>query len=244
MYKSTCGKKYVWSKKEISFLKRNFYKLNNTQLAGKLNLSLTIVRTKCYELGLKRIELERWTDEQVKYLIDNYKEIGDVELAEIFDLVYPKNKGWTLKHIEKKRNYLGLKRTEEELVKIKERNKLNGRFSINHWKRWSENNSPIGTIRTWKNKNKREYKVIKTDFGYVHYAPYLWTKHNGDIPDGYVIGFKDKNQLNCKIENLICIDRTTHVIRHRKKYFDKYPEELQESIILISKIKKIIKNGK
>lgn len=243
MYKSTSGKKYDWSKKEINFLKRNFYKLSNKQLAKELNLSNTMLRTKCYELGLKRMDLEYWTDEQVKYLIENYKKIGDVEIAEIFDLVYPKNKSWTKKHIEKKRKYLKLKRTIEELVNIRERNKMNGRFSINHWKRWSNKISPVGTIRIWKSKSGREFKVIKTEFGFVHLAPYLWMNEFGDIPEGNIIGFKDKNSLNCVIENLMCIERSVNAIRHRTKNFDLYTEEMKESIIIISKLKKILKNG-
>ncbi len=33
----------------------------------------------------------------------------------------------------------------------------------------------------------------------------VWVDHNGPIPDGYQVGFKDGNKANCAIENLMCM---------------------------------------
>lgn len=243
-YRSTAGKKIKWTDEDINFIKENFDQLTNPELATHLRLRLTSVRTKCHELGLKRMEMEYWTPEQIKFLKSNYKKIGGKELAEIFDIHYYKAKGWTLKHIEKKRMYLGLKRTPKQLQKIKERNRKNGCWAVSHYKRWLGRITPAGTVKTWRNQYGKPVKVIKTELGFVHYAPYLWMQHNGDIPEGYVIGFKDKNNMNVVIENLICITRQEHAIRHHYIGYDELPEELQTTVLLISKINKKIKNEK
>src|SRR5688572_22780245 len=113
--------KHEWTKAEINFIKKNFFRLTNPQLANALGLTLTLVRTKCYEMGLKRMELEYWTPAQIRFLKKNYGKYGDKELAEIFNKKWKKKKSWTLKHIEKKRLYLKLKRTPQQLRKIKDR---------------------------------------------------------------------------------------------------------------------------
>ena len=96
--------KIVFSDAEIQFIKDNFATMTNQQLADALGQKKTIVRTTGYKLGLKRMTLEYWTPPMVQFLRDNYQQMGDVELAEIFENEWPKNKPWCKKHIEKKRD--------------------------------------------------------------------------------------------------------------------------------------------
>src|SRR5690606_16774101 len=125
---------------------------------------------KLYELGYKRMEMEYWTPEQVQFLLDNYKEMGDVEMAEIFEETCPKTKPWTKNHIDKKRNYLKLYRTKEELNKIHKRNTDNGRFKMCVVKRWETTGvTPVGEIRIWQNSGGGEFAVVKRKNGFVHY---------------------------------------------------------------------------
>lgn len=94
--------KINWTLKMISFLKDNYESQSNAQLADSLGLKITTLRTKLYELGYKRMDLEYWTAEQVTFLKNNYKKIGDLELSEIFNAKWKKQKGWTKKtHGEK-----------------------------------------------------------------------------------------------------------------------------------------------
>ena len=65
--------KHEWTPFELNFIRCHFDKLTNFQLSHMLGLKLTMLRMKCYEMGLKRMELEYWTDEQVNYLKANYK---------------------------------------------------------------------------------------------------------------------------------------------------------------------------
>jgi hypothetical protein len=104
------------------FILDNFYQKNNKEIAQELNIPLHQVRLNAYKLGLKRINLEYWTNEQIEFLKDNFESIGDTEIAEIFQQKFPKSKPWTRKHIDKKRNYLNLHRTPEQIALIKKRN--------------------------------------------------------------------------------------------------------------------------
>ncbi len=209
--------KTIWTDEMISFLKNNWETMTNKELAESLGLRLTTTRTKLYELGLKRMDLEYWTDEQIEILKGLYRIWGDVEITDFFRKIFPKHKGWTKKHIEKKRRYLGLKRTPQELKAINERNTRLGCFSKNHWKRWINIETKPGTVKVWQ-QNGYNVLVIKlakhqikrfadhlVSSTYVKLAHYNWINTYGEIPEGFMLVHKDKDQLNCNIENLECI---------------------------------------
>ena len=65
---------------------------------------------------------------------------------------------------------------------------------------------------------------------------YVWEKHNGKIPDGNVITFKDGDKANCNIDNLIMITRSELVIYNRR--FRKIANaETNETCLLLAKLK-------
>ena len=205
----------VWTDEMISYLKKNFFKKSNRELAHGLGLRLRVTRTKCYQLGLKKMEMEYWTDEQVIFLKENYKNIGDKELAIIFNKKYKKNKGWTHKHIDKKRKYLNLKRTADEIKKIRSRNIKRDCFkSRSTWK--TRGVTADGTIKIWAGKSyKNAYKVIKFNGKFVHYAQWLYIKNFGAFPAKHIVGFKDGDNMNVVPENLEAITRSEHARRNR-----------------------------
>lgn len=57
-----------------------------------------------------------------------------------------------------------------------------------------------------------ENNVIK----YMVYARWIWTKHNGEIPNKYEIHHIDGNKLNDDIGNLICVSSKDHGKLHRE----------------------------
>lgn len=237
--RSTTVVKTQFTAQDVRFIKKNFHKMTNPQLAKALDMTLTMVRSKCYELGLKHMEMEYWTKEQVDYLKANYKTTGDVELAEYFNTTWPKNKGWTKKHIEKKRRYLKLDRTPKQIQRIHQRNVSNGRFKICPVKAWQTRGvSPVGTINVWKTKEGHQFKVIKRENGFVHYARWLWEQHYGPIPKGMCIRAKD-DTLNIVIENLEMITLAEHAIRNsvNRTYL---PPELRKTQSLIKQLNKKI----
>jgi len=230
---------------EIKFIKRNWKRLSNQQLADSLGLKLTRTRMFLYEMGLKRMELEYWTEEQISFLLDNYKEIGDVELAEIFNSKWVKNKGWTKKHIEKKRRYLKLKRTAVEIENIFLRNLEAGRFQECVKKRWETTGSnPIATILFWRRNKHSEEKiaVIKTTEGYMHYYRWLYEQANGKLtPQDLVAPKVDApSGILLTLDQLEVIDRSEHAIRNAERRMA-YPEEIRKAIRTYNKINKTLK---
>ena len=229
------GIKYEWIIDEINFLKRNFYAMTNRQLADSLGLTLTLVRTKCYELGLKRIELQRWTKEQENFLKDHYRSIGDTEMAEIFTERWKKPKGWSKKHIEKKRRYMNLKRTKAERKAINKRNVETGRFKVCPVNAWlTRGQAEEGTIKVW-NIQGNDRSFIKTESGFVCYPRWLWENHYGPITDNRVV-YTEKIVPD-SVNDLQLITRAK-LARINKQGFDELPDELKTAIKLTNKLKK------
>lgn len=127
---ATKGKygKIIFSADDIAFIKANFASMTNQQIADALGLKKTRVRTKAYELGLQRMTLEYWPKQAVEFLKANYHCIGNTELVKIFTEKFPKKKGWSVSHIDKKLEQLNLKRSKMDWYCIKERNRDNGSF--------------------------------------------------------------------------------------------------------------------
>ncbi len=155
--------KTIWTIEMVDYLMANFYKKTNPELAKDLGLRLTVTRNKCNELGLRRIEMEYWTTEQVEYLKANYTIKGDVEIAELFEQMWPKKKKWTKNHISKKRGYLKLKRTEEQYQLIASKNSKPGGKSFTILKNSSSINthdSWVAARIAWRNKDLQK-EVLK-----------------------------------------------------------------------------------
>ena len=219
-------------------MRANYMKLTNEKLSFMLGHRKTLVRTKCYDMGLKRMEMEYWTDEQILFLRDNYKDYGDSELAEIYDVKWHKDKGWSKKHIEKKRRYLDFKRTAKEKFTIYERNKKMGRWALCPVHRWETTGAtPIGNRKIWNGQDGRQFVVIKLKTGFVHYAPWLYEQIYGPVPEGFVVRTKDDNPLNVKPGNLDLITRAEHAARNSK---NRMPKELRELKILSNKLTSVI----
>lgn len=233
--------KITLTPEEIVFIQQNWNLKTNQELADALGLKITRMRAFLAELGLKRIEMEYWTEEQTSFLIHNYKKIGDCEMAEIFNSLWPKKKTWTKKHIEKKRRYLELKRTKVEQKKIHLRNVENGRFKICPIKAWEKRGvSKIGTIRFWKHSNGRTFVVIKTNAGYEHYNRWIYIQKFGELkPTEFVVPKIGEIAIDgiFKVDQLEVISMTEHACRNTERRME-YPEELRKIIRLSNKLKK------
>ncbi|WP_417200080.1 hypothetical protein [Bizionia sp.] len=223
---------------EEAYIKTHFHKRTNRELADVLGLKLTRFRQLAYAMGLKRMELEYWTNEQIEFLRANYKEIGDSELAEVFEVKWHKEKGWTKKHIEKKRRYLKLKRTKAQINKIHKRNVLMGRFKICPIKAWETmGQAPDGEKRVWYHQDNSPFVVIKTKTGFVHYNPWLWEQHYGKPAKGMVIRNFSTKLLDVKITDLKLITREENARLNSK---NRLPEHLRETQKLIRTLNKTI----
>jgi len=125
--------KTIWTDDMIKFLMDNHDKLTNSELAKHLELRLTVLRDKKYELGLQTLKIINWTKPQTQILIDLWKTTGDAEIAEILNNKYLSGKRFTKKHICKKRFLLNLFRTNKMIKAIVAKNLKNGRHSYLHY---------------------------------------------------------------------------------------------------------------
>lgn len=234
--------KVIFTPEMHEFLRDNFERMTNKELAAALGLKITRTRIELYRLGLKRMQLEYWTDEQVAFLKANYQSLGDTELAELFSARWHKAKGWTKKHIEKKRRYLKLKRTAEECKAIQTRNAEMGRFNTVNQRWKTTGQAEIGEKRVWFNSYNLPVVVIKTKNGFVHYNRWLWEKHKGKIPPKMNVVVNSEDRINYSINDLILL---TDAELSARNTANRLPAELKETQNLIRTLNKnIIKNEK
>ena len=104
------------------------------------------------------------------------------------------------------------------------------------------NTQPIGTIHQRKDTGGKMYLYIKlADSKWQLLNRYTWEMHNGPIPKGMVVVYKDGNYLNNDINNLLMITLKENMARNT---IQRLPKELQQVMRLKCKlIKKINNNG-
>ena len=56
-----------------------------------------------------------------------------------------------------------------------------------------------------------------------------WEHHNGKIPQGYNVQFRDGNRTNCDINNLYLISRSEQ-LKNENSMYARYPKEMQLAI--------------
>ena len=71
-----------WSVEDDNFLKQNFLKFTDAELASKLNRTDLAIQTRRSYLRLQRFKMSDFTDEELNYIITNYyqKEIKEIAL--------------------------------------------------------------------------------------------------------------------------------------------------------------------
>lgn len=67
----------------------------------------------------------------------------------------------------------------------------------------------------------------------------IWESHNGKIPTGHNIQFKNHNTQDCRIENLYLISKAEQM-RNENSFMAKYPKEMQDVIRLKGVVKRQI----
>lgn len=63
----------------------------------------------------------------------------------------------------------------------------------------------------------------------------VWKEHNGDIPPGMNVRFRDGDSLNCDISNLFLTSKRENMALNT---IHRYPEEIKSAIYALSKLKK------
>lgn len=196
----------LYSLEEMNYLKEFYPDLPTSEIAMRLNRTITSVHQKAHEMGLKKSEsfIEKEKN-RIKALGEQFRYTkGNV----------PANKGKKMS-----------KETYEKCSKT---------F-------FEKGSKPHNT----KKENSTElrgdgYLYSKIKDGVWELTHRLeWIKHNGEIPYGYIVVFKDKNRMNVAIDNLECISLQENMKRNS---IQRYPLEVQDCMKLLSKLNKKISN--
>lgn len=96
----------------------------------------------------------------------------------------------------------------------------------------SYNHKPVGTVsirHNWKKGGKTETWIkVSEPNKWMLYNRYIWEKHNGPIPEGYVVAFRNGDTLDCRIDNLRLV--TKAAMQACSKFPDKDVRDVMISI--------------
>ena len=196
-----------------------------------------------------------WNEAQIALLHQHYPTSRAEDLKKII--------GKSIKSIYAKANVLGIKKDpayKSEMIRWADKNRgvfQKGNVPFNKGKKWSEYMSPEGrkileatqfkkgninhkntfdgnvTIR--RDSRGYYYKQIRLSKSvWQKYHQYIWEQVNGKIPDGMLVVFKDKDTMNCNIENLELISRKENMERNT---IHRYPKELITTIRILANVK-------
>ena len=185
------------------------------KIAEDLGLSLSQVYNRAHNMGLKKSDEYNNTADSGRF----YKGVRRYPNGEFKKGSIPHNKG--------------KKMTPEVYQKVSHTFFKKGQKPIN---RKEDNAISIRTDTTGIG-----YKYIKlADSEWELYHRYLWKQHHVSIPKGHIVVFKDKNSMNCTIENLEIISYKENMERNT---IQRYPAPLRQVMKLTNKLIKKI-NGK
>lgn len=221
-----------FTKQQLTEIKIQYKNLTGPQLFEHLKInhqldcSFSSFRTALYNLGLKKCNMLRWTAAEKQFLLDNYQTMGNKELAE--KLSKPE-KPFTLKNVQKQMRLLSLKRTAEQLVKIKDQHKANGVYknASARIKAKGTRYYPEGHIKVMVS-HKRPAMVIKINGIFVHYLRYRYIQLHGEPPKGWKVYPKDYNFRNIADDNIVAKPATGNKTEEREKYQKFYKEYFAE----------------
>lgn len=195
--------KINYTKQQTAFIKGYYGKIPNTDILKQLNtmrdipVNMSSLRHYMRRIKLiKGVRLINWTAEQTAILLAKYKTVGNIELAKNLNRLKLSPRKFNKKHIEKKMVLLGLKRTADELLAIKDAHKEAGHYPGRV--RAAEDGHVLTRIM-----NGIPHCFVKVDGMYTKQVREVWKQHFGDIPKGFMIHFKDFNTLNTDPSNLI-----------------------------------------
>jgi len=140
------------------------------------------------------------------FLRKYYLEFSDEKLAKMF--------GKTKRAIAGKRFKLGLKRPPVNWGHGQPHpNYVNAKANSGSFKK---GNVPHNTNKLYTETVYSDGIIwVKTENGMRRKHRMIWEANFGKIPPGHIVIFKDKNPLNCRIENLECISRAENIRRNR-----------------------------
>lgn len=202
----------------------------------------------------RKMKRHYWTDKEVEILKDLYADLPTANIAHFLQI--------DIKSVYSKANFIGLKKSNEYLnssysgrLTVERRNKetqfkpgmipwnkgLKGVTFGGKETQFKKGNKPHNTKYDGAISIRDGYKNIRiSESKWKLLQREVWEQHNGPIPDGMIIAFKDGDSMNCDIDNLFMISREENMVRNS---IHRYPEEIVATIrtrqMLNNRIKKL-----
>jgi len=204
-----------------------------------------------------------WTGGELRYLKSRYPHISTAVIAQFL--------GVTVSAVYQQAQALGIKKSETFLQSEKS-GRLNKRIAgvgkpyrfkkghtpANKGKKMSKelrervkhtwfkkghephNTKHDGYISIRKDSHGRLYahiRISKGKFELLH--RHIWEQHNGPVPEGQIVTFINGDTSDLRIGNLELITREENMLRNTRH---NYPQDLQQAIMALNKLKKAIKD--
>lgn len=243
-------KKNIWSNEEVAILKKEYATSSLLkELAFRFGCTVASVKIMATNLGLVRLGRLVWTEDMDVILRDNYPCKYTSEVAEML--------GLTSKQVLCRAKRLGLHKNPDVIAGIRE----NGMFLKGHVPfnkgmkqheymseeviqktiatRFKKGQIPVNIKNVgYERVNVDGYVEVKTEKGFVLKHRMIWVEHNGPIPKGYIVRFKNGNKQDLRIENL---ELVTCAQNMKDNTIHNYPPEIKTAIRCIANINRRIK---
>lgn len=183
---------------QLAFIHRNFKSKTSKDIFEYLvsnfdyQYCFTSYRSELYRLGYQKVIMLRWSKSETVFLLDNYKKMGNVEIAK---LLSKENRIFTKKQIQKKMKLLKLLRNQEDLAIILERNKANGVYIIGAKKTWDtrklkiknneQNRTEASSAIFQQNNNQKALAAMKKQFKF-HFDDWKVESRSFDLSKCFV----------------------------------------------------------
>jgi hypothetical protein len=188
-----------WTADEDALMREFFSDMETKKVAQRLGRSESSIHNRAFFLGLHK---------SADYMVKERKRAAKALAAG--GVVSRFGKGCTPWNKGMKGLQIGGKETQFKP----------GQKPVNTWK-------PIGSERIDKDgflwRKVADTGIKRDDWVCAHVA--LWESHNGPVPAGHVVKFKDGDTTRIEIDNLECIDRAELM---RRNTVHRLPKELAE----------------
>jgi hypothetical protein len=141
--------------------------------------------------SIMKLNVNSWSEDQKQAYIKAWDSSTQNELAKIYSV--------SRKTINNVNTALGLRKCKSKIAKAY--------FKPHKTKpKRRKDASPFGTILYSKQKSHYLPSIV-TPEGRIRLHIYNWKQAGNEIPEGHILGFKDKNPENCELDNLFLTTR-------------------------------------
>ena len=263
---------HKYTKEQEEWLIKNIKGTTTRELAKKFTKKFGVPITERKLITYKNLRhltnglRKKFTDEQIKWVKENYKGIQNKELTEMLNKKF--NTNFTEQQIESLKGKFGLnsglwhKYSEEENQWIIDNCKgftydqltkeFNKKFKTNLTKKRMLNkivklNRAKDVLRTWAPKGAEKlrpdgYIYIKVaNDEWVPKHRYIYEQHYGKIPEGCIVMFLDGDKTNFELDNLCLVERKIQLLASSRGLLTT-DKEINETALLLSEL--ILETGK